>query len=174
MDKQCGDTKSSSCVIADENQDPLTGTPGAHPVGVGAGAAGGGVAGALIGGAVGGPIGAGVGAVAGAISGGYAGKGAAEALNPTVEHEYWRSEFENRPYFTRGTPYEQYGPAYQFGWESRERYRDMNFEDVEAQLEGEWETRRKQSKLSWNHAKNAVGDAWQRVEKNCESDRCSA
>jgi outer membrane lipoprotein SlyB len=35
---------------AAKNVDPLTGEPGAHPVGAGAGAAGGGVAGAAIGG----------------------------------------------------------------------------------------------------------------------------
>src|SRR6266851_3247743 len=48
-----------------KNPDPITGKPGAHPVGTGAGAAGGGLAGAAIGGAVGGPVGAAVGAAVG-------------------------------------------------------------------------------------------------------------
>src|SRR5688572_26056720 len=68
----------------DANRDPITGTPGAHPVGTGVGAAGGGAAGAAIGMAAG-PVGAAVGATVGAIAGGLAGKGAAEAVNPTVE-----------------------------------------------------------------------------------------
>src|SRR5688572_9669341 len=72
----------------DANRDPITGTPGAHPLGVGAGAATGGMAGAAVG-AIGGPIGAGIGAAVGAVAGGLIGKGAAQAVNPTVEDEYW-------------------------------------------------------------------------------------
>jgi hypothetical protein len=72
----------------DANRDPITGAPGAHPVGTGVGATGGGAAGAAIGAAVGGPVGAAVGLAAGAIAGGLAGKGAAEAVNPTAEDGY--------------------------------------------------------------------------------------
>lgn len=66
----------------DANPDPITGEPGAHPVGVGAGATGGAVTGAAIG-AVGGPIGSAVGGAIGAVAGGLAGKGVAEAVDPT-------------------------------------------------------------------------------------------
>jgi hypothetical protein len=44
-----------------KNADPITGKPGAHPIGTGVGAASGGVAGAALGAAMGGPIGASVG-----------------------------------------------------------------------------------------------------------------
>ena len=95
----------------DVNRDPLSGTPGAHPLGTGAGAASGGVAGAAAGMAVGGPVGGMVGAVVGAVAGGLAGKSAAEAVNPRPrnilegnlhpgtlpsagsEHEYYRRPF---------------------------------------------------------------------------------
>ena len=40
----------------DQNRDPISGAPGAHPLGTGAGAASGGVAGAAVGLAVGGPV----------------------------------------------------------------------------------------------------------------------
>jgi hypothetical protein len=53
--------------------DPITGEPGAHPVGVGVGALGAGAAGAVIG-AVLGPIGAAIGLAFGAVAGGLAGK----------------------------------------------------------------------------------------------------
>ena len=66
----------------DANRDPISGAPGAHPIGTGAGAAAGGAAGAAIGAAAG-PAGAVVGAAAGAIIGGLGGKGAAEKANPT-------------------------------------------------------------------------------------------
>lgn len=169
------DQKSNTAIIDenDANIDPLSGEPGAHPVGVGAGAAGGAATGALIGTAVGGPIGAGIGAVVGGIAGGYAGKAAAEAVNPTVEHKYWRSEYVNRPYFTPGASYDQYGPAYQYGWESyaANRTTGKTFEQVEPQLKQDWESRLGKSKLSWDHAKNATRDAWSRVDKN-HPDSC--
>lgn len=164
------ETTTTTMVKGDSNRDPITGEPGAHPVGVGAGAASGSIAGAVIGGAVAGPIGVGVGAVVGAVTGAMAGKGAAEAINPTAEHEFWRVEYKNRPYFTTGTPYEQYGPAYQYGIVSYEKYKGKTFIEVEPQLGRDWESRRGQSKLSWMHSKEAAQDAWLRVEKAaCEA-----
>src|SRR5262245_5133401 len=79
----------------DTNEDPLTGAPGAHPVGVAMGATGGAAAGAAVG-AVGGPVGVAVGAAVGGVAGGLAGKGAAEAINPSVEDEYWRENYKAR------------------------------------------------------------------------------
>src|SRR5829696_8613217 len=89
----------------DANPDPITGAPGSHPIGTGVGAAGMGAAGAAIGAAVSGPaapIGAAVGAVVGAVAGGLAGKGVAEVVNPTAEEEYWRDNYQNRPYVRQG------------------------------------------------------------------------
>ena len=83
-------------VVANEddlNRDPLTGTPGAHPVGTTAGATSGAVAGGVAGLAVGGPVGGLVGLAVGAVAGGLAGKSAAEAVNPTAEEQYWRETF---------------------------------------------------------------------------------
>jgi hypothetical protein len=158
----------SDAEARDANRDPLTGTPGAHPVGVGAGAAGAGAAGAAIGAAVGGPVGAAVGAVAGAVGGGLAGKAAAEGINPTVEHQYWREEYTKRPYVTKGSPYEQYGPAYQYGWESYSRCstKDADFAAVEADLGKNWKSKRGSSPLDWEHARDATKDAWERAAKN--------
>ena len=69
----------------ESNPDPITGAPGAHPVGVGLGAAAGGIAaGAAAGTLAAGPIGTVVGAAIGAVVGGLAGKGAAESMNPTA------------------------------------------------------------------------------------------
>ena len=58
--------------------DPITGEPGAHPVGVGVGAVGAGIAGAAIG-MIAGPVGALIGAAIGAVAGGLAGKEVASA-----------------------------------------------------------------------------------------------
>src|SRR3954454_3674465 len=98
----------------DENRDPLSGEPGAHPVGTGLGAAGAGAATGALGGAVGGPVGAAVGAVVGAVAGGLAGKGIAESIDPTAEDAYWRDNHSSRPYFDKTHSYDDYRPAYQY------------------------------------------------------------
>jgi hypothetical protein len=167
-------TKISDAENRDANRDPITGAPGAHPVGVGVGAAGGGVTGAAIGAAVGGPVGAAAGAVVGAVSGGLAGKGVAEKIDPTVEHEYWRGEYSTRPYVTKGTPYDHYGPAYEYGWESYAhcRTKDTEFSDVEPELQQNWESHRGTSPLDWEHAKDASRDAWDRAARKNRGHCC--
>lgn len=149
----------------DSNPDPITGEPGAHPVGVGAGSAGGAAAGAAVGGAVGGPIGAAVGGVVGAVAGGYAGKGVAEMVDPTEENRYWSSEYKNRPYYKAGSNYEQYEPAYRYGWESASKpdYQGKRFEDVEPHLENNWSTFRGTSQSNWRDNRDATRDAYNRV-----------
>ncbi|MDR3017334.1 PA2169 family four-helix-bundle protein [Delftia acidovorans] len=144
------------------NRDPLSDAPGAHPVGTGIGAAGGAVTGAAFG-AMGGPIGAAVGGVAGAVVGGLAGKGAAEAVNPTVEDAYWRDAYQNEPYYVAGRSYEEYRPAYELGWSAAAARRDADFDAFESEWEREWTTRRGASHLDWDQARPAARAAWARA-----------
>lgn len=162
----------------EDNRDPITGEPGAHPVGAGIGAAvGGGVGGAAVGaaaavasgmaaggtmGTVAGPIGAAVGAIAGGIAGGLAGKGIAESVDPTAEDAYWRNNFKKRPYYQNGAQYDDYQPAYRHGWESRVKYHDRPYTEVEADLERDWQE--KDHPLEWDEAQPAVRDAWDRID----------
>ncbi len=155
----------------DENRDPITGAPGAHPVGTGVGAAAGGMAaGAAAGTVAAGPIGTAVGAAAGAIVGGLAGKAVAEHFDPTAEEAYWRDNFSREPYYQSGTTFDDYAPAYRLGWESRSRYAGRRFEDVESDLSRDYESRRGKSKLSWDHAKRATRAAWDRIERAMPGD----
>ena len=149
----------------DSNPDPITGEPGAHPVGVAGGGTGGALAGAAIGGAVGGPIGAAVGGAIGAVAGGLAGKGAAESVNPTEEAGYWRSNFSNRPYYKKDSKFEDYEPGYRYGWEtaSRPEYQNRRFEEIESDLSTNWNKVRGASKREWNDVKDATRDAYDRV-----------
>ena len=110
------------------NRDPVSGTPGAHPLGTGTGAASGGIAGAVAGMAVGGPVGSVIGAAVGAVAGGLAGKGAAEVVNPTAEEVYWRDTYVREPYYMSGKPYEYYAPGFRAGWEGRMRYHGSAFD----------------------------------------------
>jgi hypothetical protein len=147
----------------DRNPDPITGEAGSHPVGTGVGAAAGGLAAGAALGAAAGPVGAAAGAVAGAVAGGYGGKAAAEAIDPTAEEAYWEKSYTSRPYYQKGTSYLDYQPAYQYGWESRRNSPDESFDDIEPELGREWEHRKAGSGLTWESAKNAVRDAWDRV-----------
>lgn len=179
METKRNEAASSAIVRDGADRDPMTCPPCAPRSGVGEAA--GRAKGAAIGGAIGHAIGVGTDVVVGAAAGGIAaGKSAArkiaELVNPTAEHEFWREEFANRPYFTLRTPYEQYGPAYQYGWESyvKHNLEVKTFKDVEPQLGRDWESRRGQSKLSWTLAKGAARDAWQRVEKAACGDSCKS
>ena len=147
----------------DANRDPITGAPGAHPVGTGIGAAAGGMAAGAAAGTVAGPVGTLVGAVAGAVVGGLAGKGVAEAIDPTVEEAYWRENYTNRPYVTGGARFDDYAPAYRYGIESYQRNPDRTFEDAEDEMMSDWDTAKGSSTLSWDKARWASRDSWQRL-----------
>ncbi|MEP6994813.1 MAG: hypothetical protein ABI968_09855 [Acidobacteriota bacterium] len=147
------------------NPDPMTNEPGSHPVGTGVGTAGGAVAGAAVGAVVGGPVGAVVGGAIGAVAGAAAGHATGEAVNPTVEEGYWRENFKNRPYFSAGRNFDDYHPAYRYGWESASR-RDLagkRFEEVESDLERGWDKARGASKSAWSDSREATRDAWNRI-----------
>jgi hypothetical protein len=145
----------------DRNPDPITGDPGAHPVGTGVGAAVTGAAAGLAGGALGGPVGAVAGAAIGAVAGGLAGKAVEEQFDPTAEDAYWQANYRSRPYVERDAGYETYRSAYQYGWEARNEFRNLEFEEAEPELEKGWPSRH--SKLGWDQAKQAARDAWDRV-----------
>jgi phage tail tape-measure protein len=147
----------------DENRDPLSGAPGAHPVGTGVGAVAGGVATGAAVGTVAGPVGTGIGAAVGAIVGGLIGKGVAEGIDPTAEDAYWRDEYATRPYVRSGAAYDAYAPAYRYGWESRARYHDRSWDDAEDDLRRDWERNETAAGMRWDEAKLAVRDAWDRI-----------
>jgi hypothetical protein len=158
----------------DANRDPLTGTAGAHPVGVGVGAAVGGVATGAAVGTVAGPAGTLVGAALGAIAGGMVGKGAAEAIDPTVEEAYWKEHYAKEPYYEPGRTYKDYAEAYRVGYEGRARYRPRTFEEVEADLEAEYNKRRLQEAMSWEKGRVPARAAWDRVERIVPAEQGSA
>ena len=153
----------------DMNRDPISGAPGAHPVGTGLGAAGGATAGAAIG-AVGGPVGMVVGGAIGAVVGGLGGKAVGEAVNPTAEDAHWRSNYANESYVKPGHGYEDYSPAYQLGYSNRAQYQGKSFEQAETSLASDWERTKGQSRLAWQDAKPAAQAAWHRVERALPGD----
>jgi hypothetical protein len=146
------------------NRDPITGAPGAHPVGTGVGAAAGGATGAAIGTAVAGPAGTVVGAAAGAIAGGLAGKGVAEMVDPTVEDTYWRDAYSKEPYYAKKRDYDFYAPAYRTGYEGRVKYHGRGFDDVEDDLRKDY-VRNNGRVDSWDEVRDATRAAWDRIDR---------
>jgi hypothetical protein len=148
------------------NRDPITGAPGAHPVGVGVGAAAGGAAAGAAAGTVAGPVGTMVGAAIGAVAGGLAGKAAAEAIDPTVEDQYWRANYHSEPYYKPGRTYDDYAHAYRAGYEGRARYGSKSFDEVQRDLEIDYNKRRGATGVTWDEARHPARAAWDRVDQN--------
>lgn len=148
----------------DANRDPITGAPGAHPVGVGVGAAAGGIAaGAAAGTLAAGPVGTVVGAAIGAIAGGLGGKAVAEHFDPTAEEAFWRENHSKQPYYQQGDDYDRYAPAYKMGWESRLAGTAGSFDDAEPALRDRYASMEAGSVAPWDRAREASRAAWNRV-----------
>jgi hypothetical protein len=147
----------------DANRDPLTGAPGAHPVGTGIGAVIGGAAAGAATGTVAGPVGTVIGGAIGAVAGGLAGKGVAEAIDPTCEDAYWRDNYSDRPYVEHGATYDDYRPAYGLGVDAFTRYPGRSFDEIEHDVSRQWTSGSGASTLRWDKARHAARDAWNRV-----------
>ena len=143
------------------NDDPISGEPGAHPVGVGVGTALGGAAVGAAAGALGGPIGAVAGAIAGGIAGGIAGKATAELIDPTLEMEHWRSVYTKQPYFQSSREFTAYEPAYRAGMEAYDPLMPVTWEDREENAKENYNADLRE--IPWSEAKVAARDAYNRL-----------
>ncbi|MCW0392969.1 hypothetical protein [Xanthomonas sacchari] len=149
----------------DLNRDPISGTPGSHPVGVGIGGTAGGVAVGALAGTLFGPLGTLIGAAVGVVAGAAAGKGVAERIDPTGEDAYWREEYRNRDYAKADYDYDRdYAAAYGLGLQAREQYPSRTWDEHERELSHDWGTRRGDSRLEWDEARLAARDSWERAD----------
>ncbi len=153
----------------DMNRDPISGAPGAHPIGTGVGAAAGATAGAVVG-SVAGPVGTVVGGAIGAVVGGLGGKAAGEAVNPTAENAYWQENYKHEAYVNKDYDYNEYAPAYRTGYENRAKYADRTFDQAETDLRNDYERTKGNSRVAWDDAKHATKAAWHRVERAIPGD----
>ena len=140
-----------------------------HSIGEGTGAIAGGVAGAAVG-SVAGPVGTVVGAVVGGTIGAKAGDSIAEAVNPTDYNDYFEANYRSEPYYSSGRDWSDYQPAYQYGYDTYGLYRGQRFDDVEPQLQRDWEDSRARSRLEWSEARDAVRDGWHHIERTMPGD----
>lgn len=149
---------------------PASGVLGTHPVSTGVGAAAGGMAAGAAIGTVAGPVGTIAGATAGAIVGGLAGKAIGTAINPTVEDAHWKNTYSKEPYYQTGLTYNDYAPAYRIGYQGRAQHVGRKFEDVERELETNYNKTKGTSTLVWEKAKRASRAAWDRIERAIPGD----
>jgi uncharacterized protein YcfJ len=140
-----------------------------HSIGEGTGAVAGAMTGAAVGSAAG-PVGTVVGAVAGGALGAKAGGSVAEAVNPTEYTEHFEASYRNQPYYSSGRDWSDYQPAYQYGYDTYGQYRGQRFDDVESQLERDWDASRARSRLAWAEARDAVRDGWHHIERALPGD----
>ena len=144
-------------------------------------------------GSIAGPIGTAIGIIAGAVVGGYVGKGIGEKVDPTEDVEYWRNEHKNRPYFSKDHDYDRdLAPAYRYGstiglgmGEDYDRPLNTtgstsgtaagagagssglsrNYDDHENDIRAGWDKVKGQSSLSYDRARDAIRDAFDRRVK---------
>lgn len=97
---------------------------------------------------------------------GLAGEGLAEAIDPTRARACRSEDFSGRDSFKNGSSSDDYGPAYGFGMNARGRYPGRNFDDVESEMSSDWAASRGGSILSWDWAKHAARDGWNRLSRS--------
>jgi len=83
-----------------------------------------------------------------------------------TEDAYWRENYKGRPYYQSGYDYEDYGPAYRFGYDASDRYSGKQWNDVERDLERDWGSYEQRGQSTWEQIKAAVRDAWDRMVGN--------
>lgn len=113
------------------------------------------------------------GIAAGVIAGAVAGS---RSANPQTEHAYWREHFRELPALKDSAAYEDYAPAFEYGWESRAgccakpSQAQADFEAAESDLREQWQQRPAAAALPWSMAREAVRAAWEKVEQAIVSD----
>jgi hypothetical protein len=159
--------------VREMNRDPITGEPGAHPLGTGVGAASGAIVGGVVG-AIAGPIGSAIGVAVGAVAGGLVGKDAGETVRPTNgevnwteshTEDDWTEFYRTQAYVNTHYTYEDYAPAYRAAHAMRLRNYDGSWEQAEPFLRANWERSSGGSRLSWDEARDASQAAWLQTQR---------
>lgn len=91
-------------------------------------------------------------------------------LDANAEHAYWRDQFSNEPYYDDAFGFDDYEHAYRAGYEGHGRHGGPSFDQVEQQVQAEWERSKGESRLTWDKAKHAAKAAWHRVERAMPGD----
>lgn len=88
----------------------------------------------------------------------------------TEHEEHYLRTFRDAPYYSSGRSWMDYAPAYRYGFERYAGQPGRHFEDIETQLEADWETGRATSRLAWAEARGPIRDIWRRLEQDAPGD----
>jgi hypothetical protein len=90
-----------------------------------------------------------------------------------TEDNYWEENFSSRPYALGPDYYDQFRPAYHYGFESARHNLGRSWDDAEPDLREGWDRYRNESgsPSTWDEIKAAVRDAWDRVTGGKVVDR---
>ena len=80
------------------------------------------------------------------------------------EENHYKAIYRDADYYSSGRDWNDYAPAYHYGHAARAEHRGQRFDDVEAELAADWESRKAESRLLWAEARGAVRDAWQHFD----------
>jgi DNA ligase 1 len=89
--------------------------------------------------------------------------GRSSTLDWTAEDEYWRTNYNTRPYVGSNRNYEQWQPGYRYGWESAQQYSGKQWNDIETNLRSDWDRYEHRGNSTWEQIKDAVRDGWDRM-----------
>jgi hypothetical protein len=80
------------------------------------------------------------------------------------EDAWWRENFSVRPY-AAGQAYDEFQPAYHYGFESARQHSGKGWGEVEESLRTGWDKfeGKRAGGAAWENIKDAVKDAWHRA-----------
>jgi len=103
-----------------------------------------------------------LGAGAGALPGAAAGGGTAKIVDPEGEDRHWSDSYQRTAYHDSALSFDDDRPPYQLGYRARAAS-EGTFEQAERRLSQDWALTRGESRLTWEQAKLAARDAWNRA-----------
>jgi hypothetical protein len=80
------------------------------------------------------------------------------------EDTWWREHFGSQPYAV-GHEYEEFQPAYRYGFESARTHEGHTWHDIEESMRSGWDRfeGKQAGGAAWENVKDAVKDAWNRA-----------
>lgn len=83
--------------------------------------------------------------------------------NSDFDVDQYRTYFLSCPYYTPTSRFEDYEPAYRYGYEANKTHSGKSWDEIESDMERGWERFKGNSALTWERAKLAVRDGWNRM-----------
>ena len=100
--------------------------------------------------------------------GGLAGR---RLIGPDDYRRHFEGRYREADYFRAGSEWEDYEPAYRYGYDTFDEYVGQDFDDVEPELAAGWNGSRRASRLGWAEAREAVRDGWRLMQRGQPGER---